>query len=103
LAIGQSLFGDADERGRGEGPPACFWFTDADPTELRTFLDRYRVAKHVLPQRAKRAIFQAEASSQARYLSDAVAHITTGLEALRSTDADAQITARFVKRSIPAR
>lgn len=78
---------------------ARFWFTDADAAELRTFLDQYRVAKDVLPQRVKRAIFQAEASAQSRYLSDAVAHITTGLEALLNTDADAQITAQFVKRS----
>lgn len=76
-----------------------FWFTEAEAAELRTFLEQYRAAKDVLPQRVKRAIFQAEASAQSRYLSDAVAHITTGLEALLNTDEDAQITAQFVKRS----
>src|SRR4051794_35478747 len=53
----------------------------------------------MLPDRVKRAIFQAGASAQSRYLSDAVAHITTGLEALLNTDEQAQITAQFVKRS----
>lgn len=76
-----------------------FWFTDAEAIELRTLLDQYRAVKDVLPDRSKRAIFQAEASAQSRYLSDAVAHITTGLEALLNTDEDAQITAQFVKRS----
>jgi len=76
-----------------------FWFTDGETAELRTFLDQYRAAKDVLPQRVKRAIFQAEASAQSRYLSDAVAHITTGLEALLNTNEEAQITAQFVKRS----
>jgi Apea-like HEPN len=76
-----------------------FWFTNAEAIELRTFLDNYRAAENALPQRVKRATFQAEASAQSRYLSDAIAHLTTGLEALLNTDEDVQITAQFVKRS----
>jgi hypothetical protein len=65
----------------------------------RTLLDQFRAAKATLPDRVNRALWQAEASSQSRYLTDAVAHIATGLEALLNTGDDEPIAAQFVKRS----
>jgi len=76
-----------------------FWFTDADAAALRTLLDQYRAVKATLPDRVNRALWQAEASSQSRYLQDAVTHIATGLEALLNTGEDEPIAAQFVKRS----
>jgi hypothetical protein len=76
-----------------------FWFTDADAAELRTLLDQYRAVKDTLPDRVKRALWQAERSAQSRYITEATTHIVTGLEALLNTDANEKITQQFVKRS----
>jgi hypothetical protein len=78
---------------------ARFWFTDAEATELRTLLELYRAVKDVLPDRVKRALWQAELSAQSRYLTEAVTHIATGLEALLNAGEEEPIAAQFVKRS----
>ena len=76
-----------------------FWFTDAEAAALRTLLDRYRAVKDALPDRVKRALYEAEMSARSRYITDAVVRITTGLEALLNTGEETQVTARFVSRS----
>jgi Apea-like HEPN len=76
-----------------------FWFTEPEAFELRRLLDRYRAVKETLPDRVERALGQAERSAQSRYITDAVAHIATGLEALLNTNEDEEITKQFVKRS----
>ncbi len=76
-----------------------FWFTDADAAQLRTLLDQYRAVKDTLPDRVRRALWQAERSAQSRYITEATTHLVTGLEALLNTDANEKITQQFVKRS----
>ncbi len=76
-----------------------FWFTEPEANELRTLLDQYRAAKANLPARVERALGQAERSAQSRFITDAVAHIATGLEALLNTNEEEEITKQFVKRS----
>ena len=76
-----------------------FWFTEAEAVELGVLLDQYRAVKGDLPARVSRAVWQAELSSRSRYLTEAVAHIATGLEALLNTGDDEPIAAQFVKRS----
>ena len=55
--------------------------------------------KDTLPDRVRRALWQAERSAQSRYITEATTHIVTGLEALLNTDANEKITQQFVKRS----
>jgi hypothetical protein len=78
---------------------ARFWFSEPEANELRTLLDQYRAVKDDLPDRVKRAFWDAEQSSMSRYITEAVAQIATGLEALLNTDENEAITAQFVKRS----
>jgi hypothetical protein len=76
-----------------------FWLTESEANELRTLLDQYRAVKDNLPDRVTRAFWEAEQSSMSRYITEAVAQIATGLEALLNTDEHEAITAQFVKRS----
>jgi hypothetical protein len=88
-----------DDRVAYRARTARFWFTDAEATELRQLLNRYREAKNGLPARVSRAFWQAELSSRSRLLSEAVMHVVTGLEALLNTGTEEPITAQFIKRS----
>lgn len=76
-----------------------FWYTTPEADELRTLLDQYRAVKGALPDRVSRALQQAERSAQSHFITDAVTHVVTGLEALLNTNEDAEITKQFVKRS----
>jgi hypothetical protein len=76
-----------------------FWFTTAEAETLRALVDQYRAVKENLPSRVQRALWQADRSSYARYITEAVTHIVTGLEALLNTGEDEPVTAQFVKRS----
>lgn len=76
-----------------------FWLTTAEAEELRTLLDRYRVVKHTLPDRVRRALWHVDRSCYCRFIQEAVTNIATGLEALLNTGEEEPIAAQFVKRS----
>lgn len=75
------------------------WLTAADAAELRVLLDQHRAIQPLLPARARRALWHAERSTQRAFLTEAVASIVTGLEALLSIRDDGQPTKQFLVRS----
>jgi Apea-like HEPN len=88
-----------DSRTAHRARKSRFWFTEPEAQELRTLLDQYRAVRDTLPDRVERALRQAERSVQQWLITDAVAAIVAGLEALLNTDKDEKITQQFVKRS----
>jgi hypothetical protein len=76
-----------------------FWLTTTEADTLRVLLDQYRAVKDTLPDRVKRALWQADLSAYSRYIDEAATRIVTGLEALLNTGDDEPIAAQFVKRS----
>lgn len=76
-----------------------FWFTTAEAEKLRELLDQYRAVNEELPDRVKRALWQADLSAYAHYIDDAAIRVVTGLEALLNTGEDEPPTEQFVNRS----
>jgi hypothetical protein len=79
-----------------------FWMTQDEAEELRRLLDTYRVVKDTLPDRIRRALWNADRSAHCRFIQEAVTNIVAGLEALMNTGDGEPITAQFVKRSAAA-
>lgn len=63
-----------------------FWLTDDEVDELATLRAAYDPIAGQLPGRVGRALWRTERSTHTRYLSEAVTHIVTGLEALLKTE-----------------